>query len=74
MKKTLSEKRFFNDIVRYIRKIISSDMELEAIPNELPSDWRERKKVRDQKKQLQFEITRAQVMLRKKIVRMMIEN
>ena len=74
MKKTLSDKKFFNDIVRYIHQIITFDMELEALPNELPSDWRERKKVRDQKKQLQFEIIRAQLMLRRKIDRMMIEN
>ena len=74
MKKTLSDKRFFNDILKYIHKIITSDMELEALSNEFLSDWRDRKKVKDQKKQLQFEIIRAQIMLRKKIDRMMIEN
>jgi hypothetical protein len=74
MKKTLSDKKFFNDIVRYIHEIITFDMQLEALPDELPSDWRERKKVRDKKKHLQFEIIRAQVMLRKKIDRMMLEN
>ncbi len=49
-------------------------MELEALPNEFLSDWRDRKKIKDRKKQLQFEIIQAQAMLRKKIDRMMIEN
>jgi hypothetical protein len=57
MKKTLSDKRFFNDILRYIHKIITSDMKIEALPNELPSDWRERKKVKDQKKTQQHQET-----------------
>ncbi len=74
MKKTLSDKRFFNDILRCIHRIITSDMELEALPNEFLSDWRDRKKIKDRKKQLQFEIIHAQAMLRKKIDRMMIEN
>ena len=74
MKKTLSDKRFFNDIIRYIHKIISSDMELEALSDEFLSDWHDRKKIKDRKKQLQFEIVQAQTMLRKKIDRMMIEN
>ena len=74
MKKTLSDKKFFNDIVRYIHEIITSDMELETLPDEFLSDWRDRKKIKDRKKQLQFEIVQAQVMLRKKIDRMMIEN
>jgi len=74
MKKTLSDNSFFNDIVRYIHEIITFDMELEALPNEFLSDWRDRKKIKDRKKQLQFEIIQAQAMLRKKIDRMMIEN
>ena len=67
MEKALSDKKFFNEILRYIHKIISSDMELEALPDEFLSDWRDRKKIIARKKQLQFEIVQAQEMLRKKI-------
>lgn len=74
MKKTMSDNLFFSDILSYVHKIITADKELEALPNEFLFDWRERKKVKDQKKQLQFEIIKAQVMLRNKINRLTIES
>ena len=49
MKKMLSDKKFFNDMVRYIHEIITSDMELEALSDEFLSDWRDRKKIKEQK-------------------------
>ena len=73
MKKTPSDKKLFNDISRYVHKIITAHKELETLPNDFFSDWRERKKVKVKKYQLQFEIMQAQVMLRRKINRMMIE-
>jgi len=74
MKKTLSDSKFFNDILKYTHKIITAGEELKALPNEYLPDWRERKKVKEQKNQLQFEIMQTQVILKKKIDRMMIEN
>ena len=73
MQKTLSDKTFFNDIIKYVHKIITANTELEALPNEFLSDWKQRKKVKDQRIQLQLEIVRAQTMLRKKIDTMIIE-
>ena len=74
MQKALSDKKLFKDIIKYVHKIITANAELEALPNEFLSDWQQRKRVKDQRNQLQFDIIYAQGMLRRKIDRMMIEE